>query len=154
MKNRVPKHIIELARENRKNLTQSEFIAWERLRNRRYRGYKFLRQHPLIYNWNDKDVHFFIADFYCHPLSLVLEIDGTYHQYQKEQDKWRDEVISELNLRTLRIKNEECGDIYRILDEFLTDDSPLPTGRQAPNTLSAKQRVGDNETELKQNKND
>jgi very-short-patch-repair endonuclease len=119
--NQIPKHIVDLARENRKNLTQQEFVAWQRLRGRKYRGLKFLRQHPLIYFWSKEDVHFFIADFYCHELKLVVEIDGGYHNLQPELDQWRDEVIQELGLKTLRIKNEDAGDVYRILDEYLAD---------------------------------
>lgn len=37
------------ARELRRNVTDSEEILWEQLRNRRLLGYKFLRQHPIIY---------------------------------------------------------------------------------------------------------
>jgi len=37
------------ARELRNNSTDSEKLLWERLRNRKLGGYKFLRQHPVIY---------------------------------------------------------------------------------------------------------
>jgi very-short-patch-repair endonuclease len=38
------------ARLLRKNMTPSETILWEELRNRRLGGFKFLRQHPIVYN--------------------------------------------------------------------------------------------------------
>lgn len=52
------------ARELRKNQTKAEQTVWCYLRNRKYRGYKFLRQHPFYYN-NNGNTQFFIPDFYC-----------------------------------------------------------------------------------------
>ncbi|MBN1600060.1 MAG: DUF559 domain-containing protein [Chitinispirillaceae bacterium] len=53
------------ARELRKNLTESEKQLWEQIRNRKLCGYKFLRQHPVIYKADFKGLNYFIADFYC-----------------------------------------------------------------------------------------
>ena len=98
--------IKKFARDNRKNMTPQERLVWEQVRNRRYLGYKFLRQHPISYREGGKDF-FFIADFYCAALNLVLEIDGEYHDNQKEYDEYRDLVIQQKGLHTLRIKNAE-----------------------------------------------
>ena len=38
-------------------------------------GLRFLRQRPLYYHYYGK-LRFFISDFYCHELKLVVEIDG------------------------------------------------------------------------------
>ncbi len=43
------KQIIELARELRKNQTPEEKLLWQFLRNRKLKGVKFLRQHPIAY---------------------------------------------------------------------------------------------------------
>ncbi len=37
------------ARELRNNATDSEKLLWNHLRNRKLSGYKFLRQHPIVY---------------------------------------------------------------------------------------------------------
>jgi very-short-patch-repair endonuclease len=37
------------ARELRNNMTESEKLLWEQLRNRKLSGYKFLRQHPIVF---------------------------------------------------------------------------------------------------------
>jgi hypothetical protein len=37
-------------RELRSKATSSETLLWKELRNRKLSGYKFLRQHPIIYN--------------------------------------------------------------------------------------------------------
>ena len=59
------KTIKKHARELRRNVTDSEKELWEQLRNRRLSGYKFLRQHPIIYKADYKGLNYFIADFYC-----------------------------------------------------------------------------------------
>ncbi len=70
-------------------------------------GYRFLRQHPIYFNVGGKE-RFFIADFYCKELSLVIEIDGGIHEKQKEYDRQREEILKNLKgLRILRFKNKE-----------------------------------------------
>lgn len=125
MSDPIPKFIVDLARENRKNATKAEQFAWLKLRNRKYRGYKFNRQFPLIFKWTKTDIGFYIADFLCFELKLIIEIDGGYHQEQKEHDNWRDEVVSELGYRTLRITNEDVAYMYEIIDNFISK-STLP----------------------------
>ena len=47
---------------------------------------KFRRQHPFGR---------YIADFYCDECKLVIELDGKIHDYQKESDAIRDELIKQ-----------------------------------------------------------
>lgn len=101
------KDIIRIARELRRDQTPAEQIMWELLRNRKFNGKKFLRQHPIIVNDVFDEIDFFIADFYCHEQKLVLEIDGKIHDYQKEHDQQRDLIMSEMGLNVLRVQNEE-----------------------------------------------
>jgi very-short-patch-repair endonuclease len=58
------------ARRMRNNPTEAEQILWEHLRKMRSKGFVFRRQHPI-------DI--FIADFYCHKVKLVIEVDGEIH---------------------------------------------------------------------------
>lgn len=60
-----------LCRELRKNATQSEKIFWEAVRNRKFMGKKFNRQFQIFYDLGGKE-SFYIADFYCHELKLVI----------------------------------------------------------------------------------
>lgn len=53
------------AREFRNNMTDSEKLLWKELRNRKLSGYKFLRQHPVVYKADYRGLNYFIADFYC-----------------------------------------------------------------------------------------
>ena len=53
----------------------------------------------------------FIADFYCHELKLVIEIDGSIHELKhvKEYDMEREAKIKELGLTVIRFSN---SDVY------------------------------------------
>lgn len=77
-------------------------------------GYKFLCQHPIIYNQKNGRRFFFIADFYSAEKRLVGELEGKIHDFQKEYDYNRDFVLGELNLKVLRIKNEELKYIEEV----------------------------------------
>ena len=65
-------------------MTASETVLWEELRNRKLGGYKFLRQHPIVYNPNGSGSKYFVADFYCVLKKTVLEIDGPIHEANVE----------------------------------------------------------------------
>jgi leucyl-tRNA synthetase len=107
-----------LCRELRKNMTPSEKILWELIRRRQLRQHRFLRQYPIVCSSINGSIHFYIADFYCHQLKLVIEVDGPIHDYQKEQDYNRDLVMQELGLRVLRIKNDELIDLETALHKI------------------------------------
>jgi len=68
-----------ISRELRKNMTYSENIIWNSLKNKRL-WYKFLRQKPIYlyteYSWLGR---YIIPDFVCLKLKLVLEIDWNIH---------------------------------------------------------------------------
>ena len=92
--------IFSNAKDLRERATKAEEIMWSELKNNKLEGYKFRRQHPL---------HIYIADFYCHKLKLVIEIDGDYHQTaeQKQLDAERTEMIEFQGLQVIRFTNEE-----------------------------------------------
>ncbi len=90
----------ENARKLRKKQTTAESLLWNELRGKRLEGLKFRRQHPIAR---------FSVDFYCHEKSLVIEIDGEYHNSLQAQskDKERTEALESLELIVIRFKNEE-----------------------------------------------
>ena len=112
-------------------MTEAERIVWEIVRNRRLDGKKFLRQHKIIYENSFDSFQFFIVDFYCAEEKLILEIDGEIHEFQKEYDLWRTSVLNELELRILRIKNEETNNkeelIRKIREMFQKTHPPSPS---------------------------
>ena len=92
---------LELARQFRKNPTESEDAVWQMLRNRQIRNLKWRRQQVI---------DGFIADFYCAELNVVLEIDGSVHDNEdvKEYDAYRTSVFESKGIRTFRLRNEDC----------------------------------------------
>ena len=117
-----PEYIIGLCREMRKLATTAEDLLWRCLRDRQLGGLKFRRQHPIGR---------YIADFYCHTLKLIVEVDGTGHEAtdQKSYDKVRDEFLRCAGYRTLRFTNAEVlaqieDVLFQILCEY--DRRPHP----------------------------
>lgn len=114
------KTIKKHARELRQNVTDSEKELWEQLRNRRLSGYKFLRQHPIIYKADYKGLNYFIADFYCDAKKTVIELDGSIHEEKEEYDQFRDEEMKLMGLHVLRLKNEELSEMNVVLERIIS----------------------------------
>ena len=112
------KGISLLARDLRNNQTPSEKLLWEVLRRRDLFGYKFLRQHPVFYRIDKNWVDFYIADFYCAKLMLIIELDGSSHEGREGYDLDRDEKLLSKGLAVFRFKNEELNDINNIIVEI------------------------------------
>ncbi|MBI3165258.1 MAG: DUF559 domain-containing protein [Chloroflexi bacterium] len=93
----VTKEKLQRARELRRDMTPTEKILWQELRANKL-GAHFRRQQVIAG---------FIVDFYCHKAWLVIELDGSIHDRQKEEDARRDKVLSEMGLRVVRFRNEE-----------------------------------------------
>jgi molybdenum cofactor cytidylyltransferase len=111
--------ITRLARELRRKQTREEALLWESLRNRKFKNLKFLRQHPIVYDKHRGGFRFFIADFYCAELRLVIEVDGPIHEFQQHYDKNRDAILRDLRMRVIRIKNEELKDVDGVLRKLM-----------------------------------
>jgi len=93
----------------RKIETKAEKILWGRLRNRQVNGLKFRRQHPIGY---------FISDFYCHEIKLIIELEGKVHdkKEQKEYDKLRKELIDSWGYNIIDFKNKQIyNDIEKVI---------------------------------------
>jgi very-short-patch-repair endonuclease len=48
-------------------MTETEKLLWNELSSKKLDGFRFRKQHPIGR---------YVADFYCHSLRLVIEIDG------------------------------------------------------------------------------
>ncbi len=88
---------INHAKEHRHNQTEAEKIIWDNLRANQI-GFKIRRQHLM-----DK----YIVDFICLEKSIIIEIDGKYHEQRKEEDDNRTVVLESLGYKVIRFTNEE-----------------------------------------------
>ena len=92
--------IMEYARKLRRNPTAGEKKLWRELQKLRTKSFIFRRQHPI---------DMFVADFYCHSLKLVIEVDGEIHENQEAQeyDEGRSSELERYGIKVLRFKNSE-----------------------------------------------
>ncbi|MDO8366553.1 MAG: class I tRNA ligase family protein, partial [Saprospiraceae bacterium] len=103
-------YLKEFARGMRKSQTAGEAAMWEVLRDKQLDGVKFRRQHSI------ED---FIADFVSLEHKLVIEVDGTIHDFQPEYDQLRTELLQALGFEVVRFKNEDIiGHKYKVMDEL------------------------------------
>lgn len=104
--------IFERAKAMRENMTRAEKAVWDLLKEKKVLGLRFKAQHPI-------DI--FIADFYCHPLKLVVEIDGGVHisEDQIEYDIGREAELDRFGIKVIRFTNEEVEtDITHVQNEI------------------------------------
>jgi very-short-patch-repair endonuclease len=102
------------AQELRSNMTESEIVLWNELKGRKLSGYKFLRQHPILYKGNLIRFNYFIADFYCFEKKAVIELDGPVHDTAGDYDQFRDSELKALGIKIIRIKNDELINIEEV----------------------------------------
>jgi len=125
--------IFKKAEELRKNMTSAERIIWQHIHINEWK-LKFRRQHPISN---------FIVDFYCHPLKLVIEIDGDIHDVEevKKNDILRKKTLSSLGLKVIRFNNEvvykNSKEVLRKIDETIRmlQSSPPAGGDGGRETL-------------------
>ena len=102
----------ELARELRKESTLAEVLLWKYLKGRQLKGYDFHRQKPLYY---------YIVDFFCPELMLIIEIDGISHEGKIVYDKKRQKFLEEKGFIVLRFTELEIRKRTREVVEQLYD---------------------------------
>ena len=94
-------HIFQKAKTLRENMTEAEKVLWAKVSNKQL-GYRFKAQHPI-------DI--FIADFYCHELRLVVEVDGGIHDEvdQIAYDEGRTNELEGFGIKVIRFTNQEVN---------------------------------------------
>ena len=91
---------LRLASDLRRNTTNAENLLWKQLKNKKIKGLRFRRQHPI-----DE----FIVDFFCPKAMLVIELDGGIHDSdaQHERDLERTKILNRHGLKVIRFSNED-----------------------------------------------
>jgi len=90
-----PLKTTRIARNLRQRESWGERLMWAWLRDRRFTGYKFRRQHPLGP---------YILDFFCNGAKLDVEVDGFQHGSPEKQvnDVTRDAFLENRGIKVLR----------------------------------------------------
>ena len=115
---------MDRAKELRKNDTDAEARFWHFLRNRRFRGFKFRRQHPI---------GLYFVDFVCLEKKLVIELDGGQHAEQCAYDERRTNFLESRGYRVIRCWNnhalKDTQVFLEMVRRILEDPSPQPSPR-------------------------
>ncbi|MBA3960596.1 MAG: HsdR family type I site-specific deoxyribonuclease [Chthoniobacterales bacterium] len=112
--------LVDRARRLRQQQTSAEEIAWELLRDRQLKGWKFRRQHQI----GD-----YIPDFFCAEKMLVVEVDGEVHTSPvvTKKDTKRDAYLHSLGYTVLRFQNEFVINQPAAFLEQITSTKALPS---------------------------
>ena len=102
----ITKEKFQKAKELRHDMTSAEKVLWNEFRGNKL-GVHFRRQQIIAG---------FIVDFYCHRAGLVIELDGSVHANQSEEDAHHGKVLNEMGLRVIRFGN---GEVEKNLAEVL-----------------------------------
>ena len=106
-----------LRAELRQNLTPSEAFLWSHLKAKQFHNLRFTRQHSIGY---------YIVDFYCAKLKLIIELDGEVHNnsVQAEKDQIRTNYLSSLGYTVLRFENKMVFDnlssVFKSIEECIS----------------------------------
>lgn len=116
--------MVERARELRQKQTPAEDLLWELLRDRRFLGLKFRRQHQ---------VGDYLPDFFCAEHGLIVEADGEVHQTEAtaKKDKMRDAVLTTQGFKIVRLPNELILNDTEAALEKIASSLPSTSGRGA-----------------------
>ncbi len=107
----------ELARQLRNNATKAEIRLWQNLK-RDQMGYDFHRQKPIGN---------YIADFFCHDLKLVIEIDGYSHSFEEvvANDLQKESAFEKLGLTVIRFDDREVmnelNSVLKAIENYIAD---------------------------------
>ncbi len=117
--------LFRLALKMRKKPTEAEATLWKHLKKLRHEGYIFRRQHPI---------DFYIADFYCHKIKLIIEVDGEIHNNSVviEHDMGRAGELERFGITIIRFSNNQIFNnidlvikqINKSIDELTTPALP------------------------------
>ncbi|WP_298872680.1 DUF559 domain-containing protein [uncultured Bradyrhizobium sp.] len=112
---------IRLARRLRTDQTDAETVLWNRIRNRRIDGHKFVRQEPIIG---------YICDFVCREKRLIIEVDGGQHN-ESASDAIRDACLNDKGYKVLRFWNNDVlsniDGVLQTIQTELAEAAPHPT---------------------------
>ena len=131
------KNNISLAKELRKNMTPWERKLW----------YDFLRNYPIRFQ-RQKCIGDYIADFYCAKARIVIELDGSQHYNAKNtiEDLKRTNALKEMNLKVIRIPNNQIDDSFyevcEFIDKAVKESLPQSAAQPAPSSEGANPKAG------------
>jgi very-short-patch-repair endonuclease len=127
---------VSRARRLRREMPDAQRRFWRLLRDRRFAGYKFRREHPFGR---------YFLDFYCAEAALNIELDGSQHGFPEQQgrDAVKERYLRTRGILTVRYWNwqilREPGAVKEDLWRNLQQRAPHPGN--VPTTPNARSRT-------------
>ncbi|NNE76821.1 MAG: DUF559 domain-containing protein [Pricia sp.] len=115
-------NLVDLAKSLRNNMTLGEVAIWSEIKGKKL-GVRFSRQIPI-----DQ----YIVDFYCKDLQLAIEVDGSVHfeDGQQEKDAFRQKRLESLGVYVIRFSDLDVkNNLGRVLEEIKNE---IETIRHTP----------------------
>ena len=108
------KNLKKLVKNLRKNMQEPEKILWSKLRDRRFKNYKFRRQ---------VQIGNYIVDFVCNEKQMVIELDGRQHLTQEniKEDEIRTKYLEERAFKVVRYYNTDVLNNIELVIQDLWD---------------------------------
>lgn len=124
--------LFRLAEHMRKNPTFAEALLWKNLKKFRTSGFIFRRQHPI---------DFYIADFYCHKVKMVIEVDGDIHfnDLNIKYDDSRSGELERFGIKVIRFKNNQ---VINNISQVITNIKLIINDLASPSLLGEGDRRG------------
>ena len=114
------------SRKLRVDQTDAETTLWNRIRNRQFSGYKFVRQEPIGP---------YICDFVCRAELVIIEVDGGQHS-ESTRDQARDRYLCAQGYRVMRFWNNDVlsnvEGVLAVIEEGLRQVAESKSGRHDP----------------------
>jgi len=110
MQSKHNKQLVPLGKQLRREMTKEERHLW----------YDFLRTHPVRFS-RQKVLGKYIADFYSAEAKLIVELDGSQHyeNWNEEKDAERTAFLEGYGLSVIRIPNNEVNRNFRGVCEYI-----------------------------------
>ena len=131
------------ARALRKTMPEPQRLLWRLLRDRRFAGYKFRREHPLGR---------YVLDFFCAEAKLSVELDGSQHGFldQQERDEHKTRYLLTRGVITHRFWNWQVqqqpevvkDNLWRILQERAPHPENVPVTPEARSRIWPPPKTG------------
>ena len=120
------------ARNLRQTMPEPQRRFWRLLRDRRFAGYKFRREHPIGR---------YVLDFFCAEAKVSLELDGSQHGTPQEHthDEQKEAYLASRGILTKRFWNSHVrreselvkNALWRLLQECAAHPKNVPTQENA-----------------------
>ena len=108
------KNLKNLAKNLRKNMQEPEKILWSKLRNRRFKNYKFRRQ---------VQIGKYLVDFVYYEKQIIIELDERQHLTPEniKEDEIRTKYLEERTFKVVRYYNTDVLNNIEIVMQDLWD---------------------------------